>query len=80
MMEQKGKWYQGVRTIKVFAYKNTRSDFKCCDYWERWKTIRTATQGAFSDKIAPDIDVFTDEPVVQCDIQVVESTSLADSK
>ena len=64
MMEQKGKWHQGVRTIEVFEYKNTRSDFKCCDYWEKWKTISTASQGAFSDKIAPDIDVFTDEPVV----------------
>ena len=32
MMEQKEKWHQGVRTIEVFEYKNTRSDFKCCDF------------------------------------------------
>ena len=32
------------------------------------------TQRAFSDKVAPDIDVLTDEPVVQCDVQVAENT------
>ena len=38
-------------------------------------TTRTpGTQGAFSDKVTPDIDGFTDEPVVQCDVQVVENT------
>ena len=31
-------------------------------------------QGAFSDKDAPDIDGFTDEPVVLCTAQVVENT------
>ena len=32
------------------------------------------TQRAFSDKVTPDIDVLTDEPVVQCDVQVAENT------
>ena len=32
-------------------------------------------QGEFSDKVTPGIDIFTDEPVVQCDVQVVENTS-----
>ena len=27
------------------------------------------TQWAFSDKVTPDIDGFTDKPVVQCDVQ-----------
>ena len=31
------------------------------------------TQGAFSDKVTPDIDYFTDEPQVQCDVQVVKN-------
>ena len=31
-------------------------------------------QGPFSDKVTPDIDGFTDEPVVQCDVQAVENT------
>ena len=31
-------------------------------------------QGAFSDKVTPNIDGFTDEPVVQYDVQVVENT------
>ena len=33
-----------------------------------------------SDKVIPAIDVFTDEPVVQCDVQVVENTFIDDSK
>ena len=32
------------------------------------------THRAFSDKVTPDIDVLTDEPVVQCDVQVAENT------
>ena len=32
------------------------------------------TRGAFPDKVNPDIDGFTDEPVAQCDIQVVENS------
>ena len=38
------------------------------------------TQGTFSDKITPDIESFTDEPVVQCDVQVVKNTFVDDSK
>ena len=32
------------------------------------------TQGAFSDKVTPYIDLVTGEPVVQCDVQVLENT------
>ena len=28
----------------------------------------SGTQGAFSDKVTPEVDGFTDEPVVQCDL------------
>ena len=38
------------------------------------------TQGAFSDKVTPDIDGFTDEPAVQCDVQVVENIFIDDCK
>ena len=38
------------------------------------------TQGTFSDTATPDIDGFTDEPVVQCDGQVVENTFVDDYK
>ena len=38
------------------------------------------TQGAFSDKITPDIESFTDEPVVQCDVRVVKNTLVDYSK
>ena len=34
----------------------------------------SGTQRAFSDKVTPDIDDFTDESVVQRDAQVAEST------
>ena len=32
----------------------------------------TGTQEAFLDKVTPDIDGFTGEQVVQCDVQVVK--------
>ena len=34
----------------------------------------TRAQGAFSDKVTSDFDGFTDEPIVQCDVQVIENT------
>ena len=38
-------------------------------------------QRAFLDKVTPDIDGFTDEPVVyQCDVQFVENIFVDDSK
>ena len=37
-------------------------------------------QEAFSDKVTLDIDGFTVEPVVQCDVQVTENTFIDDSK
>ena len=44
-------------------------------------TAKCRTQGAFLDNITPDIDGLTDEPVVhQCNVQVVENTSVNDSK
>ena len=74
MMEQKGKGYQRIRSIEAFQYENKRSDFKCCDYWEKRKTI-------CQTKVTPDIDGFTDEPVVyQCDALVVKNTFVDDSK
>ena len=32
------------------------------------------TQGTFSDKVAPDIEDFTDETECQCDVEVVKVT------
>ena len=64
-MEHKGEGYQGIRAIEVFGYENTSSDFPYCDYTEKNKKqyVRLqlsipGTQGAFSDKVAPDIDYF----------------------
>ena len=76
------------KLTETFEYETTRSDFKCCDYQENWKTIWYVrlqlgiprTQEAFSDKVAPDIDGFRNEPVVQCDAQVVKSTFVDYSK
>ena len=36
---RKGKGYQLMRTIKILEHKNTRSDFKCCDYRKKRKTV-----------------------------------------
>ena len=30
---------QGIWTLKTFEYENTRSDFKCCNYSVKLKTI-----------------------------------------
>ena len=44
-----------------------------------WLSI-LGTQRAFSDKVAPDIDGFTDELVRPCDAQLVENTFTDNSK
>ena len=47
----------------------------------RLQLIIPRTLGEFLNKVTPDIDGFTDEPVVhQCDVQVVENTFVDDSK
>ena len=38
------------------------------------------TQEAFWDKVTTDIDGFTDEPVVQCDIEVIKNIFVDDSR
>ena len=40
----------------------------------------SGAQGAFSNKVTLDNDGFTDEPVVQCNVQVVENTFVNDFK
>ena len=42
-MEQKGKEYQRIAAFEAFDCQNARSDFKCCNYWEKLKTICQAT-------------------------------------
>ena len=46
-------------------YENTRSDFKCCDYWEKWKAIcqtavvsNSGAQGEFFSKPEFQYDVW----------------------
>ena len=86
MKNQKGKRYQGLRAIESFEQENTRSDLKCCDDQRKCKTISQTTvnipriQGTFSDKVAPDMDDFTDKLELQRDIQVMKNTFEDDSK
>ena len=52
---------------------------KCCDHWEK-KTVCQRNhiyQPGASTKVTLDID-FTDEPVVQYDVPVVENTFVDD--
>ena len=71
----KGIGWQGTKAIEAFEYKNTESDFRCCDNQEKWKTCQTTeltipgTQEVFSDNVSPDIDDFTDEPEFQRDVK-----------
>ena len=67
------------RAIKTFEYENRKCEVKCCDHWENNSISLsgkscgyTRVPGAFSDRVMPDIDYFTDEPVVQCDASVVK--------
>ena len=74
IMEQKRKGWQGIRAIEAFEYENTRSYFKYCEKNEKLSYYRdTGDQRAFSDKVTPNIDGFTDEPIAQYDVQVVEN-------
>ena len=67
----KGKGFQEIGTIdEALKYKNTRRDFKCCSYRKNWETVCQSTpkstvyqgpEGAFSDKVVPDVDDVTNE-------------------
>ena len=85
MMEQKGKGYQGITASEAFECENTRSDFKYCYSEKNEKLCQTIgtprTQGQFSDKVTPNIEVvFIDEPVIQCYVQFVENAFIDVSK
>ena len=76
-----------MKSIEAVDYENTRNDFKCCDYWKsekqyvRLQLSIPGSQGAFLDKINFGTDGFTDEPVFyQCDVQVIKSSFVDDSK
>ena len=58
MTMQKGKGYQGTRSVKMFEYINTRSGVKCCNHLEKKKNnmsdksyMYTRPPGAFSIKL-----------------------------
>ena len=76
--------YQGIRAAKAFDSENTREMISNITITEKNETCQTAetpgAQGAFSDKVAPDTDIFTDEPVIQRDVQVVKNTFIDGSK
>ena len=75
-----GEKYEWIRTSKIFEFENTKSYVKkCCDHWGERKTIYIRqiiyiNQGHLAAKVTPAID-FTDEPVIQCEVPVVENTS-----
>ena len=71
------------RAVKTFEYENTKSNAKCCDHWENNSISYlgkpcgySRAPGAFADKVMPDIDYFTDEPAVQCDVSVAKKIIL----
>ena len=77
MIDERNGTKELPRTIKTFEYKNAWSGVKCCDHGEKSHVSDTSGRDtrfpeAFSDKIMFDIDYFTDEPVVQCDISVLK--------
>ena len=80
MTKQKGYVYQRIWAIEAFEDENTRIDVKCYNYYENKNMSDYRTQGAISNKVNPVTNVFTDEPEIQCDVQVVENTLVNDSK
>ena len=60
---------------EVISNTITEKNEKLCQ-----TTGKPGIQGAFSGEVNPDIDGFTDEPVVQCDVHVVENIFTDDSK
>ena len=69
--------------IPYKGVEQNRWEFKCCNYWENWKTIckqNHTGQGEFPDKVTQDVNCFTDEPVVQYDVRVVKNAFVDDSK
>ena len=60
--------------IKAFDNKNTKSDSNAAiteKNEKQYVRLQLITQGmlvAFSNKVTPAIDGFTDKPVVQCDV------------
>ena len=61
---------------------STRSGVKCCGYTEKnnmWDKSYILLSGTFWDNFTPNID-FTDKPVVQCDVPVINSTFVDDCK
>ena len=73
------------QVIKSFEDLSIKIQEVICHYCENEKKLsQTAripeTQEAFLDKVNADINSFTDEPVVQCDVEVAEYSLLDDFK
>ena len=81
---QKGKMYQGIRATEKYLSTKIHELIWNIVIWEKWRTLSDirvpGTQGTFSRKVTPDIDSFTDETVIQCDVQVVEHNFVDDCK
>ena len=86
-MSKKGKDTKELDQLKHLSTKiqevtkNVAITEKNEKQYVRLQLIIPRTLGEFLNKVTPDIDGFTDEPVVhQCDVQVVENTFVDDSK
>ena len=59
--------HEAASSFEIPDKKNNISD-KSCRY--------TEAAGTYTDKVMPDIDYFTDKPVVQCDVSVAKNAFL----
>ena len=74
-----GKGYEGIR-IKIFEFENARSDIKkCCSHRKTEDNVRHTTQEHLPTKVTPVIDL-KNEPVIQCDLPVIENNIVDDCK
>ena len=82
MTKQKGKGH--LKQLKHLSTKIQESTSNVAITEENEKEYARlqlsipGTHLVFSDKVAPDIDGFTNEPVVQCDVEVVKNSFVDD--
>ena len=70
--EQNRKEYQGIGAIAAFEYENARDDFVAVTKKNESQYVILYAAKYFKDPrdISPGIDGFTDNPAVQCNVQV----------
>ena len=76
------KRYKGITTIKIFEFRNIRSDTKkCCNCREKRKQyVRQINKLEHLPQTITPCYWLTHEPLIQCDAPVAENSFIDDCK